>query len=123
MWIYKQSTGQLFNKDNALIGTGYAGSGKGKNNPALQEVENVGPLPRGLYTMKPPVNTVSHGPYAIRLEPHPENQMFGRDGFLCHGERIGQPPGNASLGCMIQNILVRKRMWGSGEDPLLEVIA
>lgn len=48
-WIYKQSNGQLFHNhiDGPLIDKGYAGREEGKDNPFMQSVAGIGPLPRG----------------------------------------------------------------------------
>jgi hypothetical protein len=47
-YVYSQSTGKLTYFGD-LIGTGYSGKGKGKNNPAMQDVKDIGPVPAGLY--------------------------------------------------------------------------
>jgi hypothetical protein len=46
-WTYKQSTGEL-DHNGAAIGAGYSGHGAGLNNPAMQNVHDVGPIPREL---------------------------------------------------------------------------
>lgn len=118
MWIYKQSTGELFDKD-ILVATGYAGGNggqnlEGRNNPDMQNVKSVGPLPQGLYTQGKPVMQSHLGPYAIPLIPDPNNEMFGRSAFYMHGDSI-QKPGCASEGCVIVPRSVRERFVKSGE--------
>jgi hypothetical protein len=121
MWTYKQSTGELLDHSLVTIATGYAGHDGGKNNPDMQEHPNMGPLPRGKYDIQgPPVDTKEHGPYVLHLVPHKENQMFGRSGFLIHGDSV-KKPGSASLGCMIMPRDIRETIWKSG-DHLLEVV-
>lgn len=98
-WVYVQSTGELLRPDRAVCGVGYAGRGEGRNNPAMQDVKNVGPLPCGLYRIGNPI--LRHpmlGPIAIPLIPAYESQMFGRSHFYVHGDNAA---GDASLGCII----------------------
>ena len=115
-WRWVQSTGQL-SRDGNAEGYGYSGAGEGKNNPAMQEVHNVGPIPRGLYTIEPPVDTKTHGPYVMWLEPDPENDMCGRSAFGIHGDSKVEP-GSASEGCIVLDRVVRERIWASGDRQL-----
>lgn len=46
---YRQSTGELLDANGVVIGVGYSGSPAGKNNPAMQNVVDVGPIPQGTY--------------------------------------------------------------------------
>ncbi len=103
-WAYIQRTGVLYRPDGTLAGTGYSGHGEGKNNPALQHVGRVGPLPVGYYTIGETTNT--KGPLTVILEPDPHNFMFGRSTFRMHGDS-SQHPGEASEGCIIQGHGVR----------------
>jgi hypothetical protein len=122
MWTYRQSTGQIFTAEHELAGTGYSGHAEGVNNPALQEHRGIGPLPRGIYKICTPFDSPDHGEYCLRLEPLSENEMFGRSGFLMHGDKKGAVGlFVASLGCIIQARAVRERVWNSG-DHALEVI-
>lgn len=125
-WTFEQCTGKMFAPDGSLTGQGYSGGGtdpgnleaiKGKNNPAMQKVHNEGPLPAGWYTMQGPINSHTHGPYAIPLLPDISNVMYGRDAFLCHGDSVVHP-GFASEGCIIQDHLTRVKMWESGDHRL-----
>lgn len=106
MWTYEQRTGRLF-RDGVHVGTGYSGHDKGKNDPDLQHVPRVGPIPVGFYEIGEPFDSSSHGPYVMRLNPHEENEMYGRDGFLMHGDSKLMP-GTASLGCIVQSRDVRE---------------
>lgn len=119
MYTYEQSTGKLYSSiSGGLVGTGYAGSGVGKNNPAMQHLHNVGPLPRGMYTIiGPPRDTPLHGKYVLILIPDEGNEMYGRSGFLCHGDSIKEP-GTASEGCMVQAHDTRVMMWEGGDHRL-----
>jgi type VI secretion system (T6SS) effector TldE1-like protein len=118
MWIYNQVTGEMSRGGAPFIG--YSGIGEGKNNPAMQNVKNVGPLPCGFYTIEPPVDSPEHGPYALPLVPDPNNTMFGRDDFMIHGDSI-EHPGSASEGCIILERYARQVIWTSN-DKILQVI-
>ena len=108
-------------------GTGYAGHGLGKNDPESQSVgtaddkANAGPLPQGQYTIgKQQTNTTTEGkelPASMRLIPSPNNQMFGRAGFLIHG---GYASGaqTASEGCIVLTRPERNALGGSGINDL-----
>lgn len=122
MWTYHQSTGELL-WQGEHVDFGYSGAGEGKNNPSMQEVHNVGPIPQGGYTIgKPEYVEISgpHGPFVLPLTPDPTNQMFGRSGFLIHGDNI-HAPGTASEGCMIFQSLTRHKIWDS-KDYRVQVV-
>lgn len=88
------ATGQEYLSCNSL----YAGRGAGLNNPAAQNRQNTGPLPQGTYTVGAP--TQRRGPQTRPLTPAPGNNMFGRAGFLIHGDNPAQN-NTASEGCII----------------------
>jgi len=116
-WTYSQKTGEL-QQDGEHVASGYSGAGPGKNNPAMQTVPNVGPIPQGDWTITgPPINTVEHGPYVLRLQPEAGTQTFGRSGFLMHGDSK-ESPGSASHGCVILPRTVREQVWNSGDRDL-----
>jgi len=124
-WRYEQKTGRLlhYESDEATaerVAIGYSGAGDGKNNPDMQDVPNVGPLPKGIYTIEAPVDTKTHGPYVMWLVPDPANEMFGRSAFGIHGDSVVHP-GTASEGCMIFARTIREKIWTSG-DTKLEVV-
>ena len=58
-----------------------------------------------------------HGPFVLRLTPAPTNEMFGRDGFLIHGDSI-EHPGSASHGCIILPRAIREAIAKSDDDTL-----
>jgi Protein of unknown function (DUF2778) len=116
-WTYAQKSGDL-QHDGESIATGYSGIGAGKNNPALQDVPNVGPIPQGDWMIAgPPVNTADHGPYVLKLNPVDGTETFGRSGFLMHGDSK-EHPGSASHGCIILPRAVREQVWISGDREL-----
>ena len=117
MWTWRQIDGLMLAPDGAPGGNGYSGTREGKNNPAMQDVHNVGPIPCGDYWINAPQNTVTHGPFVLPLLAEKENQMFGRYGFLIHGDSIVEP-GTASEGCIILSRQVRQAIWASGDRRL-----
>jgi hypothetical protein len=120
-WTYAQKTGEL-QQDGEHVAIGYSGAGEGKNNSDMQNVPNVGPIPRGEWTISgPPIETRDHGPYVLRLQPEAETETHGRSGFLMHGDSKAHP-GTASHGCIILPRAVREQVWESG-DRDLEVVA
>jgi len=117
MWTYVQRTGELF-RDGQFISKGYSGAGLGKNNPDMQSVHDVGPIPAGAWEIcGPPYNTLTHGPYILRLEPKSGTATFGRVGFLMHGDSLTFP-GEASKGCIIITRITRNKVWDSGDRDL-----
>lgn len=148
--IYEQSTGFWKSGDGKIIlARCYSGAGEGKNNPDKQAVHDVGPIPRGWYTLQAPEftktgETSPHGPYVIPLKPDPGNDMDGdpdhdtedRGGFLAHGDNV-HFPGTASKGCVIPlngrvtgkvvlaGRMLREALWeyGKTEGQRLEVVS
>jgi len=119
MWIYNQADGTL-QHDDEPAGTGYSGFGEGKNNPEMQTLHDVGPIPEGTYEIGPPHNTDTHGPHVMALTPADGTETFGRSGFLIHGDSVAHP-GTASHGCIILPRTVRDAISASG-DTLLQVV-
>jgi len=116
-WTYAQKSGEL-QQDGKPVATGYSGAGAGRNNPALQNLPNVGPIPQGDWTIAgPPADTADHGPYVLKLNPADDTETFGRSGFLMHGDSK-EHPGCASHGCVILPRSVREQVWNSGDRDL-----
>ena len=129
MWTYKidplgdHSTGQMWHGDPEPAFLAYSGAEPdGKNNPAMESVEFVGPIPEGDYIIEgPPFDDPKHGVYCLRLMPAASNQMYGRAGFLLHGDS-SEHPGCASEGCICASpIAYRQRVWNSGDRELIVV--
>ena len=118
-WRYCQQTGTLLLNDK-IIGTGYSGKGVGKNNPNMEQVKNVGPIPRGNYTIGPAYTHPNKGPIAMNLTPNDHTTTYGRSYFMIHGDSRVHP-GSASEGCIILTRDIRNRIDTSG-DKVLEVV-
>jgi hypothetical protein len=138
MWTFHQATGQVEDAKGFKYGCSYAGHGKGKNSPELQNVhagcqwdaesnrwvpvdgltaDVWGPLPVGIYTLQAPVDTEKHGPFVMWLTPDPANEMFGRSGMGWHGDSV-EHPGLASEGCICSPRVIRETVWKSGDHRL-----
>jgi hypothetical protein len=130
MWTYRQADGVLLH-DGVYVAKGYSGFGEGKNNPAMQDHARLGPIPRGFYTMRLIMDsngqaTDYKGKKApvMRLVPAASDQMFGRRGFLIHGDSVSAP-GKASHGCVIERLEIREQIAQSAEhgDNQLQVVS
>lgn len=121
MWRYEQATGKLLNDAGEVVAIGYSGHAAGKNNPLMQSVSDTGPIPVGTYSIETPFNSPTHGPFAMPLIPSSEATMFGRSGFLMHGDSAAHP-GQASLGCVIMPRDIREMVWNSGDHDI-EVVS
>lgn len=120
MWTYSQSSGNLYFGD-VLVATGYSGHGDGKNNPALESVRQVGPIPAGRWRLVGgPFDSPATGPFCLRLLPREGTQTFGRSGFLIHGDSKSAP-GTASHGCIVLPRKIRQAIWESVDTELLVV--
>lgn len=110
--IYEQHSGKIWTDDKSAIidSLGYSGHGKGKNNPLMQNIKDVGPIPCGKYYPKNPHHSDHTGPFTIDLIPFPDNEMFGRSEFKIHGDNI-EKPGTASEGCIIFGPDTRHLIW------------
>ena len=140
MWKYSQATGTAIDPAGKQYRGNYAGRGEGKNNPILQDVHkgcrwdgqiwvpvdgltanDWGPLCEGNYTIQPPVDSPTHGPFVLWLVPGEWNEMFGRSGFGWHGDSR-EHPGLASEGCICSPRTLRELVWASA-DRYLQVVA
>lgn len=119
MFEWRIKAGELWLIDTRphLVATGYSGAPGFKNNPAEVARVGQGPIPPGLYTIGAPHDTDTHGPYVLSLTPDADNKMYGRSGFLLHGDSV-HAPGTASKGCICIPRSAREVVWNSGEHRL-----
>ena len=113
MWTYEQATG-ILSWQGRKIGRGYAGTGEGRNNPLLEGVRSVGPIPRGRYHIGKSYRHKSLGPVVMNLDPIGHDAL-GRTHFRIHGD---SKDGDASRGCIVLNRTLRERIRASGEKEL-----
>ena len=120
-WTYQQTTG-ILRHDGVLISKeGYSGAKEEQFQHDKQNVEDKGPIPVGKYTLVGgPFKHPTTGLYTIILSPDPKNEMFGRHGFMLHGDSKDHP-GEASHGCIVFPKDIRQKVWESG-DHKIEVI-
>jgi hypothetical protein len=74
----------------------YSGTAEYRNSPYAINMKDKGPIPIGTYRISE--RTGSKGPYTFTLVPESGTELFGRDGFLIHGDSSS---GNASTGCIV----------------------
>jgi hypothetical protein len=117
VWKYVQSTGDLF-LNGQYMETGYSGAvPDGKNKPEQECVHDVGPIPRGYYSIGSP--RVNPTPIALPLTA--DNLHYctpARSGFLIHGDNS---TGTASHGCIILSKGLRRTISESDDKRLLVV--
>jgi hypothetical protein len=91
-----------------IHGFGYSGQAQYLNNLLYQADHNTGPLPAGTYTITAINDDPHRGAHTCVLTPNPANQMFGRSGFLIHGDTANRTH-TASDGCIITPLWVRQQ--------------
>ena len=117
MWVYFSSTGNLYDSNGLVAGSGYSGHGEGLNNPSMEADHDIGPIPRGLYLISGFFDDPEKGPIVADLTPEPGTNDFGRSGFMLHGDnRAGNK--SASLGCIVMPHDVRAAVRDSGDRGL-----
>lgn len=117
MWKFEVAAGLLCDPAGLAV-PAYSGHGDGRDNPEMEAVSNVGPIPRGRYSIGAARWSEKTGPITITLTPI-EHNAHGRTAFEVHGDSITKP-GEASHGCIITNPKTRGQMRDS-EDRILEV--
>lgn len=118
MWTYSQSTGILSHTDEP-VGKGYSGHGEGLNNPKLQMVHNLGPIPQGMWDIGQFFDDKHLGPCVSALKPTSQD-CFGRGGFFIHGDNKSVNH-TASDGCIILPLILRKLIRDSDETQITVV--
>lgn len=83
----------------------YSGTGAGRNNPDLESLADVGPVPRGKYKIGPVYDDPHLGPLVMHLDPLPGTNDYGRTLFRIHGNNAAN---DASHGCVIAPRTVRE---------------
>ena len=121
-WTYQQSTGKLTDPAGEWFSTCYSGHGEGLNNPAMEAVEGVGPIPAGTYKIGPARDPIDHlGPIALPLTVvRFANPALDRSGFFIHGDNAAADH-SASDGCIVDGLAGRQLIDASSDDDL-EVI-
>lgn len=115
-WEYAQATGEL-RRDGKKVATGYSGRGVGRNSPGMEKTANVGPIPRGKYTISAPFRSLKTGPVVMNLTPV-GHLAHGRSAFQIHGNNRDN---DASHGCIILGRPVREQIAKSKDNTLIVV--
>lgn len=126
-WTYAQTARTLLDPDEAVVGLGYSGRDAGYNNHDAQTVRDVGPAPVGDYEIGPSFRHPLAGLVTMRLTPAPGTNVFGRDGFMIHGNSADHatnpgPHNSISHGCIILSRDLREKIDASS-DKVLTVVA
>lgn len=119
MFTFVQRNGGWYSPSGVLIGHGYSGfPPDGVNNPKMQGVRGVGPIPQGMWhTDGNPYDSDTTGLYSIKLVPMPGTNVFGRGSFRMHGDLLFHP-GFASHGCIVLPRSFREGFWDSGDHQI-----
>jgi lipoprotein-anchoring transpeptidase ErfK/SrfK len=118
MITYPQTTGHI-TQEGYVIASGYSGHKAGLFNPVMQSVHDVGPIPRGNYTLRQirdpeEIKRLKLGPVVYYCEPEGTDWgggvgtywtatmpwMFGRNAFYIHWDNV-QCNYTASHGCIV----------------------
>jgi hypothetical protein len=115
-FIFRQSTGAFLDPNGLTLETGYSGRSEGRCNAAMQDCKGIGPIPQGGYRIGLGFTDIHKGPVVMRLTPDAANVMFGRAGFLIHGNNAAN---DASEGCIILGHATRVTVDQSADKRLL----
>lgn len=115
MWIYSQSTGSL-SQDKEFLGKGYSGHREGLNNPKLEMVHDLGPIPSGVWDIGMFFDDTHLGPCVAALRPTTQ-EVYGRGGFFIHGDNKSMNH-SASDGCIILARYLRQAIKASSDNQI-----
>lgn len=119
-FTFEQKTGRFLGLDGKVLATGYAGHGAGVNNPGMEAVRAVGPIPRGEWSIGQAYKSKTGlGPVVMNLDPV-GHDAHGRTLFRIHGDN-GKGDRSASHGCIILPPAVRRLIAASGVTRLVVV--
>jgi len=112
---YFQATG-IFTSPTCQSWVGYSGHAEGRNNPAMEAVQGIGPIPKGTYKIGPAYDHPTLGPCTMNLDPIEGTNTFGRSLFRMHGNN---KTNDASHGCIIAGPDARKVVSKSSDKILI----
>lgn len=119
-YVYEQASGRFLAPDGHEMARGYSGHGAGVNNPAMEAVVGVGPIPRGTWAIDlKPLLRSSVGPLALALSPV-GHDAHGRSLFRIHGDTRAMNR-TASHGCIVLPREVRRDIIAAGVTALTVV--
>lgn len=119
-FIYHQKTGVLLDDQGHQLALGWAGNHEGKNNPDMQQVRCVGPLPQGTYKVEPWISQHPHlGPDVAPLT-QVAGETYGRGDFFIHGPSVASDRyGEESKGCIVIPRPMRQAVEAAAPDFIL----
>lgn len=118
-WIYEVQSGELFHYDTGQFhARGYSGRQTALNNPAMEHLKGIGPIPRGLYMIAAPRTSERTGRFVLDLTPL-GHKALGRSGFQIHGDNKNGDF-SASQGCIV--IGPKERSEIANGSPLIVVV-
>lgn len=123
-WTYSQTGRQLTDPNGTVVGSGYSGHDEGYNNHDAQAEKDVGPTPVGTYAIGPSFRHPVAGPVTMRLTPSADTNVFGRDGFMIHGDSAEHaanptPQNSFSHGCIILSRPLRESIDASADRTIV----
>lgn len=121
-FTYSQHSGILTDDQGIQVAVGWAGNHDGKNNPDMQQVRCVGPLPRGVYKVESWIDVHPHlGPDVAPLT-QVSGETYGRGDFFIHGPSVASDRyGQESKGCIVITRPMRQQVRALGPD-FVEVV-
>ena len=122
VYTYHQGTGEL-ERNGLILGTGFSGRDAGYNNPAMEDEHDVGPIPRGPWTIGPAQTHGELGTVVMALTPEGP-APYGRTGFYMHGWAVDPAKkAESSHGCICMARSIRIGIAAHlDEDNQLEVV-
>ncbi len=112
---YANKIGEFTNGRNGKKYSAYSGDCDHYNDENSMKLKFKGPLPIGKWEV---TKIESHkGPFTARLQPCPGTEVYGRDGFLIHGDNAKMNL-TASQGCIVVEKDCREHIQ---QGDLLEV--
>lgn len=115
-WCFNVVAG-LLEDATGLAVPAYSGTGEGRDNPSLEAVPNVGPIPKGRYGIGEAHFSPHTGPISINLTPD-GHDAHGRTNFRIHGDSENH---DASHGCIVTDPKTRGAIRDS-DDKILDVV-
>lgn len=121
-FTYRQVDPAIFSDGEELTGSPiYSGHGEGLNNPAMEAVHNVGPIPAGRWHIQSWQDNYENKGSVVAILLPVGHDAHGRSGFLIHGPHADDHF-DSSDGCIIAPHSVRQQMRDNGSSDLLVVM-
>jgi hypothetical protein len=120
MWTFNSSNGCLSYAGGLIFTDGWSGHDVGRNNPTFEGARNLGPIPRGMWTIGDSIDSEKLGCCVMPLTPAEGTETFGRGGFFIHGAS-SQHTEESSHGCIILPRSIRMGI-NLSEDKELQVV-